>query len=406
MRIISNIALSAALTASLVACTDYPGPVAEPGSIYWPIGLTLHPSGDVLYVMNSNFDGEFRDDRGGSIVALDADTLMPIEGASVEVGSFGAHMTFVPRGDDGSGRLYAAVRGDDSLVALDVGPGGQQIGCREAGELGTAASRNGLPCALDVVGRDPFDVVAVPETSGWVTDDIAPDDLLVVSNLGRQLALVGVRENEATGVRRGDSAIGAGFVGTNALLYFEPTGQVLAAARRTNAVSVLDWYLDEVGEPADILVSQAAPLPTTTELTEMRSFAATPDFKTVYLAISNPDSVVVLDARVTDEGRARLQATDQFDLDGDPSAMHIAREPDGDRLYVALRLNDEVAVVSAETGEVEARIAVGEAPYDMAYDESRQRLLVSLFEEGAIIAIDLDPASPTFRNVIRTSKRQ
>ena len=62
-------------------------------------------------------------------------------------------------------------------------------------------------------------------------------------------------------------------------------------------------------------------------------------------------------------------------------------------------------MLDAATGEVEARIDVGEAPYDVAYDERRQRLLVSLFEEGAVVAIDIDPTSPTFRNVIRTSVR-
>lgn len=390
-----------------LGCTDYPGPAPPSDEVYWPVGVVAHPNGQYVYVVNSNFDSAYRVDRGGSILTLDATTLAPASDA-VQVGSFGAEVAVVAGADGAPDRLYAAIRGDDQLSVLRIDDDGARLSCPR----GDAPS-DGLACSVDgELGTDPFGMAVVPTDTAWLEalGAPAPDDVLVVAGLGRQLALVTCRFTE----RWADCAsiqrtIGRG---SNGVLYYPPSGRALVTGRATSLIREVDWYLDDQGRPGDLVLTAAVPVPSALSQIEMRDLALAPDGTTGYLTVSRPDGVMSVAMTATDGGDLEVRFLERIDLDGDPSAIVVRQEADRTIGYVALRERDEIAVLDLDGSAVIARIAVEResatpqddaAPYGMTLDPVRQRLYVTLFEAGEVIAIDLDPASDTFRTVVARS---
>lgn len=401
-----------ALTALIAvgACTDYPGPPPPDGEIFWPVGVTVHPSGDYLYVVNSNFDSAYRVDEGGTIVTLDAETLQPV-GNTVRIGSFGAELAVVPADGDRPGRLYVAVRGDDQLSVLRLDDDGRTVSCPRDPE-GT----NGLTCTTEQrSAADPFGVTVVPTETAWLEDlgaDV-PDDVLLVGGLGSDIALVTCDFVDSStffdcAVER--RAIGRG---SNGITYYPPAGRALVTGRFTSLLRVVDWFLDDTGRAGDVVLTEVLPVPSSLERVDMRDLALSPDFERAYLTLSRPDGLMSMSLTANDDGAIEARFLDRFDLDGDPSALVVRREGDRDVAYVALREEDEVVVVDLTTGRVDARIAVDRegaalddeaAPYALALDETRQRLYVTLFDGDEVVAIDVDPSGETFRTVVTRSR--
>ncbi|MEC9400453.1 MAG: hypothetical protein VX475_22690, partial [Myxococcota bacterium] len=47
-------------------CEPYQEPLPKRDRLNFPVGLALHPSGDYLYVVNSNFDSRYSPEYGGT----------------------------------------------------------------------------------------------------------------------------------------------------------------------------------------------------------------------------------------------------------------------------------------------------------------------------------------------------
>ena len=51
---------------TVVSCEEFAGIEAPNDEIYFPAGIAIHPSGQYIYVVNTNFDVQYGVDRGGS----------------------------------------------------------------------------------------------------------------------------------------------------------------------------------------------------------------------------------------------------------------------------------------------------------------------------------------------------
>jgi DNA-binding beta-propeller fold protein YncE len=78
----------------------------------------------------------------------------------------------------------------------------------------------------------------------------------------------------------------------------------------------------------------------------------------------------------------------------------LVHEAEGDRAYVLEFGADAIAVVDPEDGLVVDRFHVGDGPSAAVYDPDQHRLYVSLFKEGSVAVVDLDPASPRYRTTV------
>ncbi len=118
-------------------------PLPPRDRLHWPIGLQVHPNGDFLYVVNSNFDTRFREDLGGTVSVIDLVNFEILPDRGPFIPSFGGKMQL--NGD--ASKVYVSVRLENQVMALDVAPDGSAISCDESGE----PSSDGRACSLSRV---------------------------------------------------------------------------------------------------------------------------------------------------------------------------------------------------------------------------------------------------------------
>jgi DNA-binding beta-propeller fold protein YncE len=171
--------------ASLLGCEAYEEPAPPRDRLHFPLSVAVHPTGDVLYVVNSNFDTRYRQDIGGTIAVMDADTGNIIENGTPYVGSFGGQLSL----NANATRAYIPTRFENTITIFEVAEDGRAIFCRDDSGRPTANPEN---CAIRRIGgddevggtripADPFglDLTTVPGT--WrVVDVTEPFTLRVV----------------------------------------------------------------------------------------------------------------------------------------------------------------------------------------------------------------------------------
>jgi DNA-binding beta-propeller fold protein YncE len=378
-----RLALFALLSSALAACEAYVGPVPAPGELRFPVGVTVHPSGRWVYVLGSNFDGTYRIEDGGTVEVIDADTLSIVPDAGVSVASFGARLAL--GGDaDAPDMLYAATRGDDSVVVLDVAEGGGVLRCR--GERDTRACR-----VRDLPG-DPYDVVEIER------EPTLDRRTLAVASLSGELSVV-----DLFGPGAADAIVASRplIAGTNHVLPLPGADELLVSGRFSNTLAAVSWYRDAADRIAAVVPLRTFSIVSPSPSSEVRDVLLSEDGATAWVVSSRPGGVQRFDVRRDDDGLVRGRYLDRFDLDGSPADAVLARENGRDVLYIVLAGRDALAVLDAETGAVLDRIAVGALPFGLAADTGeRKRLYLTLFEEHAVAVVDIDPASRTFRSVV------
>jgi hypothetical protein len=381
-----NVRTAIIITASaLSACVQYDGTEAPRDQLSYPVGIAVHPDGNSIYVVSSNFDGSYRLNDGGTLHRIDAESLTLDNAAAVTIPSFGAGLVTSDRDDDGVvDRLFVAVRGDDALAALDLDP---------AGRASCAGGVDGGDCLIGELGGDPFAPLVLPRDPGIE----APTETVAVACMDGDVSLVTVRadlsESTATSARlvRGASAIA----------HVERTGETYVAGRFTRSIATLDWFRNVAGDIGEVLADRVFTVPMPGQISETRALVIGPDGVTGYMTMNRPDGIQVLDLSPDPEGRGRNRPLEFIDLDGAPSELAVVDEPGGLVAYVALAEEDELVAVNLSTGLVETHIDIEGLPYGVAADTThRHRLYVTLFDANAVGVVDIDPASPTFRQVI------
>jgi DNA-binding beta-propeller fold protein YncE len=381
-----GVAVVAAL--ALGGCDEFVGIEPPQDGLFFPTGIAVHPTGRYVYVVNSNFDVAFSAERGGTVAVVDADTLRIVPEATVRIGSFGGQAVL----SSDARFLYVAVRGDDSVVRLEVSEDGGRLSCN--------GGLDGLPCRFEELDRDPYALVVETYEPELEVGGRTRIDLLTVTHL-RTNAVTSLSfrdENPAT-ARRVQADLTSG---GSALAIHPRTGDYYVSARFESRVRIIRPVLGREGEVVGIFSLGSIALNNPTGSYDARDIAFSASGDRAYVAARNPHAVLVLDTSPNDNGTgARNAWIAAVDLDEPPEALVVVSEPAGEMVYVLELGAETVTVVDARNALVLGRFRVGEDPAAMAVDlERHRRMYVTLFGEGALGVVDLDPESRRYRTTV------
>ncbi len=409
---------SALLAFGLVGCglvgcgVDVQGDDPPLDQLFDPVGIALDPTGESLYVVNGNFNVLYRQDRGGTVTRVDADTLEVDTAATAQIGTFGGQITIPAHGQ----KAYIAVRGDRSLTVLDID---------EQGRLSCAGERQDTAgCRLGTGSDDPFGVTArtatrvqrVAGTADCPTEqqvdsdgDGAADacdrnvdvDLIAVAHLvGSNVTAFSIRGGDINTFSRVSSPVAAG---ANDLALSPRNGDFYATSRFDNSVVAFRLITDPdsgdlsaVFQTAEIDIDRASPFAGF----DSRGIAFSGDGERAYVANRGPKSLLVLDVGPTDVERgtgSRNRMVDQIPMPSQPADVVVATVGDRELVYVASYAERRILVVDPAVRAVVDRIDLPGSPYALLVDDwNKHRIYVTLFEQGQIAIVDIDPESASF----------
>lgn len=380
--------------AAVTACASQPrGEAVDPTRLDWPIGVALDPAGDLLYVVSSNFDAGR---TGSTVLPIRLDTLEPLPGSAVEVGSFAGEIAVAAAGDGRGGMGYVAVRDGDQVEFFAVDRSGETPALRCGDEGGTPVPRcdpdhrvssAGSPEELVGLDRDPF-ALGLGESpdarSRWLYVGSILDGTLSILPLDAGLA---PRPGTAVLLSPGLHSVADGPVVAG-------RRRVYVSNRLSNAIHVVDVTQDGHDVAARVLDSLAVGQVSSTG-DYFRGLAMSSDRRTLYAAFRSPSSLVVLD--IAPDGEASLRGL--VPLHGDPAGVAVAGSAGGDRVYVTDFSGDSVYCVDPLALDVVDRIPVDAGPYGIVISGS-ERAFVTAFEDHRVVVVDVDEASPTWHQVV------
>lgn len=441
----------ASLVASLVASTcvlltscafDRSGVPPKLDDFYYPMGVVAHPQGRYAYVSNSDFDLRY---NAGHIAVVDLDAVKPLDAldsadpynrsairkdSGVKILPFAGLPTF----SSDSSRLFLPVREENTLFALDVAADGSSLGCLSAGNK---PYRSYLSCdaahsfvlsgklfssALDDTATvDPFAMAVVPPRPGL------PTEYLFVAHLSSgSVSAYDITKNAVTNP---NGFAAAGLVGFQS----NGTGSVAVATGvgRNAQMYVGSRTLATVNPPSTSALFSFDPIaalqsPTTTigilELAnsvggqDVKFLIASPNGDRVYMLITQPNALVAIDTSVRTDGTPTNRLLDNVPLGRLPSTMTYLSKPEGDLIYVTSLSEDQVSIFDAKSlaqvGSIDLYpfAACGSdrfdqctaGPYGLAVANTANgpKVLVTLFNNDALLVIDAAPASPAQHKVV------
>ncbi len=412
------------LLTSLGCADQYKGVSAEPDQINYPIGLTLHPNGRYLYAVNSNFDMKYREEDGGTVAVIDTETLEILPGVSPFIPSFGGYIKLNQAGT----RAYVTTRQANELVVLDVAPDGRGLSCKS--EDGTT-SLEPTDCRLkrvpnkpggSVLSVDPFGLDVATITRTDAAGQQTAIDLVSISHLrGSQVTTIGLQENGALSdaSMRSASLIDGG----NQIAVRPGSLDFYVAGRSTNQVVFFQPYVNAAGQVEAIVRRGAFALNNLIATVDTRGLAFNRAGDRMYAAARRPNILYIIGI---DKTTLRHEVISSVSLSGRPSDVVVHEGADGRELVYATSYDDgAIEVIDPVAGVLLDTIQVGESPYQFVIDQSADRCrfagdtcrgYISLFHDagktgqtcedkgengcGAVAVIDLDPASPTYHQVI------
>src|SRR5205814_393626 len=120
----------------------------------------------------------------------------------------------------------------------------------------------------------------------------------------------------------------------------------------------------------------------------------------------NPSAVLVFDTSLNEFGLPQNRLLARVDVDLTPEELKVVPLPGGgELLYVTDFQNDKVHVIDPallDSSSARTEIQVGKSPFGMGFIDlgGARRLFVTNFDEDTLSAIDVDPQSPTFNQVL------
>lgn len=375
--------------------------------LIYPVGLAMDPGGAVLYVANANFDLKY---NGGTVVAIDLDAVESHQGeanipaadvidagSSVRIGTFASDLVLSPEGD----RLFAPVRGDNSVTWIDVeAGGGRRLRCWGGSPGGAAPPCTGehvIGTSLNALGlrlpSEPYGI-AFHDTYAIVTHAGVGEVSLIADVPGRP-ELVDIQ---------GDLPAAASGIGVHPL-----TGRVYVAHRGANVLTTLDVFdgstidaVDADNRPA-LVPRRSVPVDAIVSGADSRALAFHPDGREAYLTNRAPRSVVTLDTAIGADGAPVDEWLDALPLGQGPSRLVVHEEVDGRVLLYAVCFDDAlVYVIDPELRRVDGILWTGAGPHAVAFDDARQWIFVATFVTSTIEVYDGDPASEAYRQLLFT----
>lgn len=419
------LALVAALAVlALTSCGQYEEPLPRRDRLHFPIGLTLHPDGRFLYVVNSNFDTRYQPDLGGSLSVIDTQTQELLPGAGPYLPSFGGTIKL----NADASKAYITARHNSSIVALDVAPDGASVYCgadRAANPAACTRTRipevsSGAPIPADPYG---LDVVTIERVIGGTTQ---PIDVLGLAHLrGSEVTAISVPGRELSAASLKNAAL---IQGAGAIAHRPGTLDFYAVGRNTNALVIFAPYLNAAGEVEAIVRRESFALNHTSAQVDGRGAAFNEAGDRLYVVTRSPDVLLVYQLVAEDEATGaglRHELVRSIPLEDSPSDVVVHRAADGrELLYIPCYTASAVQVVDPQAGVVldtirldaqPAGMTIERAPNACRFPGDRCRAYVTLFADspdryerceegtrgcGAVGVIDLDPSSPRYHQLI------
>ncbi len=417
----------------LTACVDYEAPLPRRDRLHFPVGLALHPSGDHLYVVNSNFDSRYEAGRGGTVSVIDTRTLQLQPERSPFIPSFGSQI----RLNADATRAYVATRQGDTIVALSVSASGDSVACAQPdGALSSDPSACLVRRVPDTrsgarVPADPFalDVSTVTRT---IDGQALPIDVVNISHLsGTNVSTLALPEGRLAGASLRAAPI---VRGGNALARRPGTMELYVASRNSNVIAVYAPYISPTGQVEalfavrNITLSNATNNQGNTVPVDARGIAFDKAGERLFVTTRTPRALHTFTVRPTDLADGQGVSHDLVSvlpLPRQPAEV-LVHEPDhaDALLYVPSYGDRTIQVIDPQRAIVIDTITLDERPYGMVIDPVTTRCrfagdvcrgYVSLFTDtasastscddsdagcGAVAVIDLDPASPRYHQVI------
>ncbi len=383
---------------SLSACgVDVEGEEAPADKIFSPVGMALHPSGDYLYVVNSNFLATYRDDRGGTVSVVEVATGKIVD--HVTLGSYGGEIKLnQPTAEDGSDlpptRAYVTVRGDDSIVVLNLSEDGSELFCIE-GLSGSAT------CRVFTERKDPFSLAVKTETRAGRTFDF-----VVAGHLASQDATAFTLDLSES--LPNDGAIGKVSaplaLGIASIEYNVSSGNYYATSQLSNSMVVFRPVYSPEGELDALRLIKEVPLQSSAVSgggVNSRNLVFDFEEDLLYVAHRGIPTVNVFDVGTENAefGTGTRDAlTWNIDTPREPGGMALV-DVGGDYgklLYVACFSEEVVAVIDPDRRRIIDLIEMNTPPYALTYNPARGELYVSLFEDDAVAVIDVSAESEGF----------
>ena len=412
MSTLSRILLALAL-AGLLGCERDPGARDHTLGLHFPVGVVADPSGDRVYVVNSNFDLLY---NGGAVVAIDTATNRLVPGVLAQIPSFGAQIAATSLKDaQGTMRthLFVASRAGDAMSWLEVrddASGNPTLFCAPNGvDSGRVHTCNGTHLFADAAspGAQPFGVAVRPTT------DVAGVGHVYATTFGGTLGVVSLETLSDGTFRTLYQTRVALLSGLYSVAVHPITGRAYASTKSGGLIANAD--VRDVEGPGDRLIVQVDRQSDIVieNPTGGRDFGRDLEFShdgsLLYVAYRTPPGLVVIDTGLGTDGRPRNRVLGTVPLPAGAAAVAVAPSGPGgaERVYVTLFSRDEVHVIDPIRMEVVDMIDVGSRPFDITVVQKTGllRAYVSLFEESAVGVIELDPASPFYHQEIVRVRR-
>lgn len=428
-----------AASVGLGCSAQFEGPPPRLDRIDEPVAMAATADACHVFVANGNFDLR---ERGGGVVVVDVVSRRVIPDSGVEIGAFPAQLRLHP----GGGKLYATVRGDDSITWIDVldadGDGAPDLSCgagpgQRCGRDRKMRLRRSERSSLSVSEPLSLELTCRREAGRCVADD--PGELGLMSTwLGSGVVAYFPLADDGSPLEL-DSDLGIRLVEDlqqqEAVTVSGVAGLAMAPDGRTGYVAsfaddrLRKFRIEAAGAKSVVRLKESQSVIGGTfdnRTTEMRGIAVDTQGDRLFLASRhrvinrpNPVQIYVVDTPTDGDGVPDFRVTASVPVSGTPGLLRVltidpAANPPRDLVYAVIFGGDRIAVLDPLRMDVVDVIDLGDGPFDLTFvtppEDSacatradglrRMEAWVTEFGENSIAIIDINPDSPTYHQVI------
>ncbi len=397
------------LVPTIFACAENDRQVTpDPTHFQWPVGIVGDPNGKFVYVISTNFDSA---GTGGTVVAVDTETLKILPESAAKIGSFGGEPS-VSALADGRSRIWIPIRDNDSLDFVDIdyvtGDAGEYpaFSCDLEDSDETVVLQQ---CTADF--RLPVgDLVITDEDKAEYYADnpygSASGDYLTLAD-GRNVhpvymagitgAVLNIFLADDAGVVEYKTGVLLS-TGTHSVVEYKISDSdrvVWISNHAANEIAVVRVHIDrrggvtawrEISTSADLLGSSGD---------YFRGIARSSVSPMLYAAYRSPAGMAAFEVN----GNGFPVYRGLVALDGTPSGVAVHVAADGtETVYVTEATWSLVYAIDPVRMTVIDEIFVGKSPYGIAI--VNDRAFVTNFEDSSVSVISLDSASDDYHTEI------
>ena len=366
--------------------------------IRWPVDISADPTGQYLFVVNSNFDQLY---LGGSIAVMDLTEEKVLEEGTARVSGFCGVLMQRLSADGSLEDLYVASRLGDEIHQIEVGvssDGVPLLSCHESESANACDEAHSSPLTSELgFDVEPYAGTFIPTQDGrgiLVTAGLADGYLYTfeVSAEGSVSALSNIR-------------IGSG---VQAIQYDPATSRLLFVHRSFPLLTTVEVAFGEIEGVLDLQLGEprTLALPSVSNIFDFgRDLAVNPVNGQIAISWRSPSSVLILEA---DESlTSGYKLVRQIGVGNGAAGLNFAPfGPNGEmRLFVSAFKEDKMYVLDPVSGTVLQILSLPNGPYattvinDSVGD--RKWIVSANFEANNISVIEGDAAKEGYMQVIK-----